>query len=573
MYIEIANFKYGLDARRSILSTVPGALTKLENAHITQGGEIEKRKSFVSFTMPSDTFGLQAVSGGLLTFGSIATPGAFPVSIGTVQVNYQRLQHPNGTTAMSSVVSSTVFDGLAFVIAEFTDGKRYPYYNGSLVTDFTDILRLAHLSTNALFAAHIAGVINAKATGFTATQQANPNDFKVDIQGAAGTDFEVSVSEETVGNGTLSVATTVNPINGSDETLAVGSFRIMAGSEAAQNVLTVKVVSPAAAETTLTNGPSAVPWNNTDEQTALDVANNIAAFSGTSGFTASAVGDRVIITPVAGQGDARNDYVVKVEAAGNVCIGNSFIELNGTGFTVFALMVNGTQLLSANWVTPDEPPVPVPSVATFRSANEALSAFVARMALDINDQYGNPPAAGGGTEYGTINSGAGTTAHGYIAFASGNRLQISKKITRSDDLEEAVACYIKPTQDNSGGGNGGNDGEPPQLFKAVVPSNVSAIYTPSGSRPSGRTATDIVACQAENGVLPFTFLWKAATTGSASKITIGATTSFETFFYVSNTVLYDAGTITGTFVCEVTDATGAKVRSNVLTVSFTKNNP
>ena len=341
MYIEIANFKYGLDARRSILSTVPGALTKLENAHITQGGEIEKRKSFVSFTMPSDTFGLQAVSGGLLTFGSIATPGAFPVSIGTVQVNYQRLQHPNGTTAMSSVVSSTVFDGLAFVIAEFTDGKRYPYYNGSLVTDFTDILRLAHLSTNALFAAHIAGVINAKATGFTATQQANPNDFKVDIQGAAGTDFEVSVSEETVGNGTLSVATTVNPINGSDETLAVGSFRIMAGSEAAQNVLTVKVVSPAAAETTLTNGPSAVPWNNTDEQTALDVANNIAAFSGTSGFTASAVGDRVIITPVAGQGDARNDYVVKVEAAGNVCIGNSFIELNGTGFTVLPSWLMG----------------------------------------------------------------------------------------------------------------------------------------------------------------------------------------------------------------------------------------
>lgn len=564
MYIEIANFKYGLDARRSILSTVPGALTKLENAHVTQGGEIEKRKAFVTYAMPASTYGLQAVSGGLLTFGSIATPGAFPVSIGTVTVNYQRLQHPDSTTAMTSVVSSTVFDGEAFVIAEYSDGKRYPFYAGSLITDFTDILRLAHLSTNELFAAHIAAVINAKADGYTAVQQIAPNAHKVVVTGDAGSDFDVTVSEETVGNGTLTAVKTTNPVDGTDETVAVGSFRVMAGSEAAQNVISaVKVVSPAAAETTITS--ASVPWNDSDDQTALDLANNIAAFSGTSGFTATSDGDRVLISPVDGQGDNKNDYVVKVEAAGDVCIGNSFIEFNGTGFTVHALMVNGTQLLSANWVTPGDPPTPVPDVATFNSQKESLSAYITRMALDIRDQYGNPPTPG--SPYGTINSGAGTTAHGYIAYASGNRLQLSKKNTRSDDLEEAVACYIKPTQDNSGGGSGGNDGEQPKGFVATVPSSTSKEIITTNPFIK-RVTSDEVTCIAENGLLPYTYLWKAATTNSDGSVRISSSRQATTAFYA----YFSSDTVEekGTFVCEVTDSSGTKVRSNVLTVYLSR---
>ena len=47
-YIKIESFKPGLDTRRSELTSLPGTLEVCENAHINPGGEIEKRKAFVS---------------------------------------------------------------------------------------------------------------------------------------------------------------------------------------------------------------------------------------------------------------------------------------------------------------------------------------------------------------------------------------------------------------------------------------------------------------------------------------------------------------------------------------------
>lgn len=66
------NFKQGLDTRRSELTSVPGCLVTCENGHVNQGGEIEKRKAFVKTILPEDTFGLEAVSTGLVVFGSVA---------------------------------------------------------------------------------------------------------------------------------------------------------------------------------------------------------------------------------------------------------------------------------------------------------------------------------------------------------------------------------------------------------------------------------------------------------------------------------------------------------------------
>lgn len=43
---KIPNFKFGLDTRKDVLTSQEGTLVTLENAHITTGGEVEKRKQF-----------------------------------------------------------------------------------------------------------------------------------------------------------------------------------------------------------------------------------------------------------------------------------------------------------------------------------------------------------------------------------------------------------------------------------------------------------------------------------------------------------------------------------------------
>lgn len=69
-YINLANFKYGLDGRRSELSSIAGTLLQINNAHITEGGQIEKRKAFVDVQVPSATYGIQETPTSVVVFGS-----------------------------------------------------------------------------------------------------------------------------------------------------------------------------------------------------------------------------------------------------------------------------------------------------------------------------------------------------------------------------------------------------------------------------------------------------------------------------------------------------------------------
>lgn len=148
--IIIANFKYGLDRRRSELSAQPGVLEVCENGHVNTGGEIEKRKAFVrianSFkptlvdggTNLGVTQGLEVTDIGLVTFGASQSSDVPALPTG---VTYQRLVHPAnyaspGSTSVPYIASipfSTNFNGKAFVIATFSDGKTFMYYDAALV--------------------------------------------------------------------------------------------------------------------------------------------------------------------------------------------------------------------------------------------------------------------------------------------------------------------------------------------------------------------------------------------------------------------------------------------------------
>lgn len=178
-YLEIKNFKAGLERRQSELTTNPGALYVGENAHITQGGEFERRKAFVlqgalpravalgGGTVAGDTngdtlnaYGLQSTAAGLLCFGSSdstrntvasGTPYNFPTG-----VTYQRLQHwteagsgyvlgGHNHPAMTGVTCSCAFDGKAFVVSSFGAGdvtlavpaSKQMHFDGTAVNQYS----------------------------------------------------------------------------------------------------------------------------------------------------------------------------------------------------------------------------------------------------------------------------------------------------------------------------------------------------------------------------------------------------------------------------------------------------
>lgn len=131
-YVIIENFSGGLDLRRLPAVSTPGSLLELTNAHITRGGEIEKRKAFAtSSSLPSGTHGLAADDEELWVFGSAPNP-SMPSGI-----NYQRLQHPDGHS-MVRVHSWDLYGGRFYVAAEFSNGDILHFYDGERVENWFD---------------------------------------------------------------------------------------------------------------------------------------------------------------------------------------------------------------------------------------------------------------------------------------------------------------------------------------------------------------------------------------------------------------------------------------------------
>jgi len=152
-YISIANFRYGLDARRSELTSQPGTLLRAVDCHVNQGAELEKRKAIVKTVLSANTFpGLPTLSTQLV-FGSIANPG-MPAGF-----TYQQLTSPLGS-AMTLLNGATLFNNEAFVIATFGVDGVFCFYNGTLVGDFTAGLVLTGLTSTAQQAINLAALIH-----------------------------------------------------------------------------------------------------------------------------------------------------------------------------------------------------------------------------------------------------------------------------------------------------------------------------------------------------------------------------------------------------------------------------
>jgi hypothetical protein len=137
-YILVEDFRAGLDTRRTEITSIPGSARTLTNCHISRGGEIEKRKAFVTYaTLPAGTHGLATAGGQVYVFGS----GSEPSGMSNVpeNINYIRFQPPSAISSavMTEVLGVDFFSSVAYGLVgepyaaiQFSDGRIYHYYNG-----------------------------------------------------------------------------------------------------------------------------------------------------------------------------------------------------------------------------------------------------------------------------------------------------------------------------------------------------------------------------------------------------------------------------------------------------------
>ncbi|MBG6172668.1 hypothetical protein IWQ55_000305 [Labrenzia sp. EL_208] len=126
----VREFTGGLDTRKDPELAPGGSLIVAQDGHITRGGAFEQRADFIKLGdfPPGATAGLARTANGLVTFGSGETPASLPPGVA-----YQKLPHPENRQ-LSRIVQATLFSAKAHVSAEFSDGSRYQYNNGSRVT-------------------------------------------------------------------------------------------------------------------------------------------------------------------------------------------------------------------------------------------------------------------------------------------------------------------------------------------------------------------------------------------------------------------------------------------------------
>ena len=131
--IWIKEFTGGLDTRRLPETTPGGVMIRAKDGHVTRGGEFEKRAAFVpAYALPAGTIGLAHTRTGLVVFGHQSAPALPP------GVAYQRLQHPDGVTALVSVPSYDLYDGKVYAVGLYEDGSIHHFYDGARVEDWFD---------------------------------------------------------------------------------------------------------------------------------------------------------------------------------------------------------------------------------------------------------------------------------------------------------------------------------------------------------------------------------------------------------------------------------------------------
>ncbi len=363
-YLLIDNFRAGMDRRNKRISGKPGTLWTGKNGHITRGGDWERRKKFVdTYSLPSgNTKGLAVTNGQLFVFGESASPGTIPSG-----VTYQRLAHPS-SSAISKILSVTLFSGKLYVIAEFANGDVYHYYDGTRVTAWDAVS--ASVASNNAVAAALASKIDLDAA-CSATALNN-----VITITAATPGVNVGVTQSTFNGGavndqSITLVETQPNVVGATEVLATASLTVTGGSAGTSEVLSSATV-------TITGGTSnpgtnylgvitvdgkplmsgSVDWatsnNNTASLVAAAINSYVPVFD--PDYTATAVGNVVTIKALAGTGATPNGLAISVSVGGDVTETHDSTMAGGVtaiNNDISSITVDGVEILGATipWST------------------------------------------------------------------------------------------------------------------------------------------------------------------------------------------------------------------------------
>tara|TARA_B100000212_G_scaffold108000_1_gene80264 strand:- start:2058 stop:4136 length:2079 start_codon:yes stop_codon:yes gene_type:complete len=339
-YILVDDFRGGLDTRRLDVTANPGTLVTLKNAHITRGGEIEKRQAFVSLaTLPTNTFGLAAAGGQIYVFGSDAASSVNFAAGTPSNINYVRLQHPSGN-ALTKVLSVDFFDGRVYAAAEFSDGRIFHYYDGVRITDWFDGRARAKIQITA----GTQGGTAATGSFTVSAGTANPGD---DIRVVRVNGVEINDSASPIahtGNNATTATNVANAINNFTSSpnysasanndvvtitavdVGIGSngFVVAVTTQGGFGVSSINNMSGGVdnAITDITvNGvsilQSQVKWATSNTATATALAAAINDFTSAPNFEATAFNDFVNII-ADDPGATPNNQAVVVSVAGNV---------------------------------------------------------------------------------------------------------------------------------------------------------------------------------------------------------------------------------------------------------------
>ena len=126
--IVIENFAPGLDVRRSELAAPPSSLRELTNAHITPGGEIEKREAFQErLDIPADTVGLAANLGKYWVFAKQDSTSTSP------DTNLMEIQKLATTEDITEFLDWDLYDEKLYVVIRTATGIKH-FYDGAAVS-------------------------------------------------------------------------------------------------------------------------------------------------------------------------------------------------------------------------------------------------------------------------------------------------------------------------------------------------------------------------------------------------------------------------------------------------------
>lgn len=366
-FIQVNDFKQGMDRTRKRVMSPAGSMWDLANCHLTRGGDVERNKRFVpTYSLPvtlgvSQTFGLSQVKGQIYTFGSAGAP-TMPVG-----VQYQRLDPGDGST-MVKLLDARSYDGNFFAGAEFDNGNIGWFYNGTRIAAL-DTLADSNSTYNTLadyFASKLNSRTDVVANSFTSTV--------VITAVVPGTGF--SISTATVNNGgagdqTATLTTLQANVAAVAEVAATGTITITGGS---QNIGVNQITQ------VLIDGVNVLASPVDFQAGVIATAGSLAAAisgSGLSNYSASSVGNIVTITAPAGTGATANGITVSSVNSGDVTA--TYANLAGGVTAVTAVAQVSQVAFGGTYEALDKFTITINAtnyVATGRASGHMTSAFV-----------------------------------------------------------------------------------------------------------------------------------------------------------------------------------------------------